>query len=56
MGTRTLDESEMIRQAMSIYGKRRSPAKAAAARVNGLKGGRPKGKKKSRSSAGGAMG
>ena len=35
-------EKVLIRKAMSILGSRTSPAKAAAVRLNGRKGGRPK--------------
>jgi hypothetical protein len=37
-----MNEKELIRRAMSAIGKRKTPAKAAASRANGAKGGRPK--------------
>jgi hypothetical protein len=36
-----MNEQELIRKAMKAIGSRKSPAKAAAARANGAKGGRP---------------
>jgi hypothetical protein len=36
-----MNETEMIRKAMKALGSRKSAAKAAAARSNGRKGGRP---------------
>ena len=38
---RVMSEQELIRKAMKALGSRTSEAKAAAARVNGAKGGRP---------------
>lgn len=38
-------EADLIVAAMSLLGRRKSRAKAAAARVNGRKGGRPKKRK-----------
>jgi hypothetical protein len=38
-----MEETELIRQAMSVIGSRRTEAKAQAARENGKRGGRPKG-------------
>ena len=36
-----MSEQELIRKAMKALGSRTSAAKAAAARINGAKGGRP---------------
>lgn len=41
-GLMTTDPELIIKQAMSILGKRTSPAKAAASKANGTKGGRPR--------------
>lgn len=41
-----MEEKEIIRQAMSILGSRKSERKARAVRKNGKLGGRPKGKKR----------
>ncbi len=38
-----MDENEIVRQAMSIIGKRTSPKKAKSSAANGATGGRPKG-------------
>ncbi len=38
-----MEETEIIRRAMGLIGSRKTPAKAAASRANGLKGGRPNG-------------
>jgi hypothetical protein len=37
-----MNEQDLIRKAMSALGKRKSAAKAAAAKANGKKGGRPR--------------
>lgn len=41
-----MDEKELIRQAMSLLGKKKSKRKALASIANGKKGGRPKKKQK----------
>lgn len=41
-----MTEQELIRKAMSLLGKRKSPAKTEAARKNAKKGGWPKGRKR----------
>jgi hypothetical protein len=38
-----MDENEIIRQAMSIIGKRTSPKKKKSSAANGATGGRPRG-------------
>lgn len=38
-----MDENELIRQAMSVIGKRTSAAKKVSSRENGKRGGRPAG-------------
>ena len=37
-----MNESKIIKQAMSLLGRRKSKAKSRAARANGKRGGRPK--------------
>lgn len=37
-----MKESELIRRAMAALGRRKSAAKAKAAKANGAKGGRPR--------------
>lgn len=41
----SMTEKELIKQAMTILGKRRSRKKAEASRANGKLGGRPAGKR-----------
>ena len=41
-----MDDKELIRQAMSLLGKKTSKKKALASIANGMKGGRPKKKVK----------
>lgn len=37
-----MNQQDLIRQAMAVLGSRKTPAKSAAARANGKKGGRPR--------------